>query len=211
MGSNELVVGRAAAGEDLLATLKAQAEAKFAAALEQANLELTVSDQPSGPFQWEIFARGPYQEPAFSPGRIITMNETAYIDVVVWMNASLFKVVKNFGADILLNFWTSNTQTMEPVADLSTYVCLEPTPAPFGGMYSTYVWKFTPKVAACLLETNICARLCNCDNFTVPGFAGFVRWVQDFDAELLFPNGPVFDHPIRYMVYDPNEKCWCPD
>ena len=189
-------------------------EAKFASALEQGQLGTHQWSAATGwgRFRkWEIFARGPYQAPAYSPGRIIAVNQTAYIDVVVWMNPEPVKDVKDFGADVLLSFWTSNTQTMQPVpAGLTAQVCVEPTPAPFGGMYSTYIWEFTPTEAACLLETNICARLCNCDDDTVPGYAGFVRWVEDFDSELLFPNGPVFDHPIRYMVYDPTEKCYCP-
>ncbi len=181
MSNRDLTVSRAEV-DDLRATLKANAEAKFSAALEQATLELT--EVPLlGPFEWEVYARGPYQAPVFKPGRIIGVNQKAYIDVVVWMNESMFSTVKGFEADVLLNFWTSNTQTMLPVPRLSTQVCIEPTPAPNGGMFSTYIWEFTPAEAACLLETNICARLCNCEGRTVPGYAGFVRWVKDFDRD----------------------------
>jgi hypothetical protein len=73
---------------------------------------------------------------------------------------------------------------------------------------------FSPTEAACLYEMNICARICNCNDVTVPGFGAFVRHVFDFDPEhlglLRSPTpGWTFDRPIRFMVADPTAPC-CP-
>jgi hypothetical protein len=183
-------------------------EAQFAAALEKkAALELT--EVPALlPFEWVIYARGPYQNPGQEPGRIIALGQKAYIATVVYMNPLMCATVVGFGADVLLNFWTSNTQTMRPVPAMDHYKCIPITAA--GGCSYTYVWEFEPTEAACILETNICARLCNCEQRVVPGYAGFVRWVEDFDPDYLWPAGPRFDHPIRYLVYDDKDRCPCP-
>jgi hypothetical protein len=208
MGSKDLTVSRGEA-RDPREALKAHVEAQFAAALDKkATLELT--EKPLGlPFDWEVYAFGPWQNPGQEPGRIIALGQTAYIATVVWMNPLMCASVAGFGADVLLSFWTSNTQTMKPVPAMDHYACIPITAG--GGCFYVNVWAFQPTEAACLLETNICARLCNCEQRVVPGYAGFVRWVQDFDPEALWPAGPRFDHPIRYLVYDDKEKCPCPD
>jgi hypothetical protein len=208
MASKELTVSRGEA-QDPAATLKAQVEAQFAAALEK-KIAAELTETPAGlPFQWEVYAFGPWQNPAQQPGRIIALGQTAYIATVVWMNPLMCASVAGFGADIFLSYWTSNTQTMMPVAAMDHYSCIPVTAA--GGCFYVDIWAFQPTEAACLLETNICARLCNCEQQVVPGYAGFVRWVQDFDPETLWPAGPHFDHPIRYLVYNDKEKCPCPD
>jgi len=208
--SNEVNVSRAAA-DDPRATLKANVEAKFAEAFEKAKLELTQTGIGNPANLWEVYAWGPWQDPGQAPGRIIMVGEKAYIAVAVWMNTAMCADVVGFDTKFELNFYTSNTQTMEPVPALNYSCCIFPKP---GTCYYVTVWEFSPSEEACLLETNICARLCTCGNKLVPQYAGFVRHVYDFDPDNLFPPYPFppgwqFDRPIRYMVADPKRPCGC--
>jgi hypothetical protein len=209
--SEELKVSRGSG--DPREVLKAQVEAQIAAALEQASLELTQAPPPvPGIRQWEVYAWGPYQfpfDPLRDPGRIIFLGEKAYIAVAVWLNPRVCDELTAFKAKIELSFWTSNTQTMEPVPEMDYSCCIF---TERGKCYYVTVWEFEPTEEACVFETNICARVCNCDNSVVPGYAGFVRHVFDFDPSKLFgppPPGWGFDRPIRFMVADPDYRCAC--
>jgi len=208
--ADELQVSRG--GEDPKATLKAFIEAQLGAATEQVTTELAQAPQAPGPNRWEVYAWGPYQrpfDPANDPGRIIFVGEKAYIGVAVWMNPAMCQDVTGFEGKIELSFWTSNTQTMRPVPSMDYTCCIE-TKADGPCFYVT-VWELQPPEAACVMETNICARICNCNNRPVPGYAGFVRHVYDFDPENLFappPPGWGFDRPIRYLVSDRSD-CDC--
>ena len=195
-------------GADARETLKAQVEAQVAAVLEQTALELAEAPFPS---DWEIWARGPWQDPGLEPGRIIELDEKAYIATVVWLNQFMNNNVAAFGGKIKLTYFTANMQTMTPIDTLDYYCCFEPsfTTNAFGAIY-VHVWEFVPPEAGCVIETNICARVCNCGGEAVPGYAGFVRWVRNFDYENLFPPVPwTFDHPIRYLVYDDKDDTNC--
>ena len=224
---------RAEEGQD--AVLAAQVATNFEAALaakeerEGAAPELT-QVQPGIGADWEIFGFGPYQRPRAQPGRIIRVNQPAWVAVVVWMNRAMCRNVTGFGGKIELNFWTSDTQRMQPVGGLSHHCCIQTRR---DRCWYLYVWRFRPAQAACIYETNICARICNCDDAPHPEYAGFVRQVYDFDPDNLWPparvplppprripggvwppGGPVppnwgFDRPIRYMVYDPDASCNC--
>jgi len=213
MSSKEVTVSRAEAN-DPSATLKAHVEAQIAAAIEKkvAKTRAELGEWPAGlPFYWDVWAFGPWQDPDKAPGRIIALGQDAYIATVVWMSPLMCATVSGFGADILLSYFTSDTQKMTPVPAMDYQSCVEPVqPGAGAWCYFVDIWHFKPTEAACILETNICARLCNCDGDVVPGYAGFVRWVEDFDPETLWPDGPRFDHPIRYLVYDDNDKCNCP-
>jgi hypothetical protein len=208
--AEELKVSRGS--EDPREALKARLEAEVEAALEQVSPELTQAPQDTGLRLWEVFARGPYQypfDPWVDPGRIIFLGEEAYIDVVVWLNPRVCADLSAFNAKIELSFWTANTQTMEPVPEMDYSCCIF---VERGRCHYETVWKFKPTEAACVLETNICARVCNCDNSVVPGYAGFVRHVYDYDPSKWFfppPPGWGFDRPIRYMVADPKYRCDC--
>jgi len=208
MSSKEVNVSRAEA-DDPLESLTANLEAQYAAAFEQAELELAIA--PPGFGFWNVWAFGPFQGPRWDPrpGRILEVNQPALVHVVVQMNRVMCANVTGFAADIQLNIFTSNTQTMQPVPSLSTSVCIETEP---NKCRYHYYWRLTPSVAACLYETNICARICNCDGAGVPGYAAFVRWVWDYDPEVLrrrWGQGVRFDHPIRFGVFDPDLPC-CP-
>jgi hypothetical protein len=197
---------------------------------KKAALELTMAPGAAEPEDWQIFAFGPWQTPEDRmPGRIIKKGETAYIAIVVWMNDAMCSNVTGWSGKIELNIWTSDMQEMKKVGALHHYCCIE---TKLDHCWYVYVWEFSPPEAACLYETNICARLCNCDDKPNAKYAGFVRHVYDFDPETLWPTipdtilpddfpddtwppGPEapaswgFDRPIRYMVYDPEDDCEC--
>lgn len=200
---------------------------------KKAGLELTEAPEDLGPEDWEIFAFGPYQTPEdLMPGRIIKEGEKAYIAIVVWMNESMCRVVTTHGDKIELNIFTSDTQRMQSVEVLNHYCCIQTV---LNHCWYVYVWELTPPREACIYETNICARLCNCSNVPLSDYAGFVRHVFNFDPESLWPPPPAevlpddfplddwprrprrrgrgweFDRPIRYMVYDPDTVCECGD
>jgi hypothetical protein len=221
MSNREVTVGRAEA-DDPRATLKAQVEAELAAALDRAKPELAVTGAtlPGGAGnpanRWEIFARGPYLTPGQSPGRIIMKGQKAYIATIVWLNKEMLEDLVGWGGKIELHYFTSNTQTMKAIPELDYHCCIHPVAGK--NRYVT-TWEFTAPEAACVLETNICARVCNCTDKLVPFYAGFVRWVENFDPENLYPMVPglpthvryEFDRPIRYMVVDPDAVCDCSD
>ena len=96
---------------------------------------------------------------------------------------------------------------MQPANDLYHHECIWLTP---GQCEYRLTWTFTPQVAACLYEMNICARVCNCSNQAIPQFSGFVWWVQNLDYDWMFEYREwTFDHPIRFMVSDPKFPCDC--
>lgn len=199
-----------AATEELKKALDRRLEGFFAQAGE-------VSKQLAGPpMFWDVVAVGPFQSPGLEPGRVIEVGQPATILTYVYLNPSVpnpapgqnaCDIITGFGAKIELNYFTSNTQTMTAVPALSRTVCIPTTP---GQCWYTDYWTFVPQEAACLYETNICVRICNCSNFYVRQYSGFARWVQNLDYDLIF--GGVswqFDHPIRFMVSDYNIKCPC--
>jgi hypothetical protein len=203
-------------GDDPRATLKANVEARIKSMMDQADLELGEAPPPS---VWEVYALGPFQTYSFPagplpPGRIIELGETAYLITVVFLNTFMDTELTDFGAKVQLNYFTSNMQAMQPVSAMDYSCCLDPGEVTgivtnIGTFYVT-VWEFEPTEAACILETNICARICNCENEVVRARAAFVRWIANLDFDLFFP--PVFyqfDHPVRYLVYDNDDDTNC--
>ncbi len=219
--------------------LAARVAQEFGGALKaKTALELTEVPPDLGPQDWEIFAFGPYQSEEAMPGRIIKEGQTAYIAIVVWMNEAMCRVLSSHCDKIELSIFTSDMQRMQAVTELNHYCCVQTVP---DHAWYVYVWEFTPPREACLYETNICARVCNCSDIPMAEYAGFVRQVYDFDASRLWPYPPPidlvpeepdvpedfprdrwprrprrprswgFDRPIRYMVYDPKTSCECGD
>jgi hypothetical protein len=211
--------------------LKAYVEGQLEEAKNQAEIELTVSPPPPN-YDWEVVGWGPWQlpfNPAIKPGRIIFTGDQACVAIAVILNASTAANLAGFGASIELNYFTSNMQAMTPVPALSHESCI---PVVAGKTFYVDVFCFTPSDPACLYEMNVCARICNCNKHTVPGFAGFVRHVFDFDRDNIplirsvplgrppltppgtLPTTPrpspwAFDRPIRFMVARPDDTC-CP-
>jgi hypothetical protein len=195
-------------------SMEASLDARVEAVMEQAG---AAPELAGPPMFWDIVAFGPYQVPSLMPGRLIDVGEQAMISVLVYLNPNVpnpapgqnaCDIITGFGGKIELSFVTSNTQTMQPVPELSHTHCIYTTP---GTCWYRYYWYFTPRNPACLYETNICARICNCNNYYVRQYSGFARWTANLDYDLIFGGRRwQFDHPIRYMVSDPKDKCDCP-
>jgi hypothetical protein len=206
--------GGGAAG-DRKAAVEAKLEALFA------KRKATPSEELAGPQDfWDLYAVGPYQSWDLEPSRVIEVDEEATIGVVVYLNdlypipapvQNACDIITGFGACIELNFFTSNMQTMQPAPQLSHHYCIPTTP---GQCWYYYEWTFKPSTAACLYETNICARICNCKGEAVRQYSGFVRWVEDWEYDWIFGefSSYTFDHPIRFAVFDykGQDDC-CPD
>jgi hypothetical protein len=207
------------AAEEMQAAIEARVAGIMDEAATTARAELA---EPL--FWWEVFAIGPFQAGAqqappadlldqpLLPHRIIQVGEQASIFTVVFLNPlfpaaalSACDIITGFNAKIELNYVTSNMQTMTAVPELSASRCIETT-----RNVCVYVdrFDFTPRDPACLYETNICARICNCDDYPIQPFAAFVRWVFDLDFDLFFgAQSPGFDRPIRFMVSDFESGC----
>jgi hypothetical protein len=177
----------------------------------KAALELTQVPVDLGPHAWQIFAFGPYQTPDAQPGRIIKKGEKAYIAIVVWMNAAMCQVITQHGDKIELNIYTMDTEKVKAVEALEHYCCIATVP---GHCWYVYVWELEPEDAACIYETNICARICTCSDVVLEDYAGFVRHVYDFDPETLWPPIPPILLPPHPDVPDqptlPTDPNWPP-
>ena len=221
----EVVVERGEGGKTVGQDMKAMVEARIQSILEQGRE--TPREELAEPLNWwEIYAIGPFQFGATTvppadllshpllPHRIIQVGEPASIFTVVFLNPffpqaalSACDIITGFNAKIELNYFTSNTQTMQPVRDLSASRCIY---TQRNVCYYVDQFDFTPRDPACLYETNICARICNCNNTPTPiqPFGAFVRWVIDLDYDLFFGSEVYeFDRPIRFMVSDFNSPC----
>lgn len=204
--------------EEKQASMKANLDAKMEEIF--ARRKATPVEELAGPqYFWDLYAVGPYQAFGLEPGRVIEVGEWATIAVYVFLNPlvpspypgqNACDIITGFGAKVELNFFTSNMQTMTAVPGLNFHCCI---PTTLNQCWYSCYWTFRPTVAACLYETNICARICNCANYQlgVPQYSGFVRWVENLDYDLLFGAYPyTFDHPIRFMVSDFSRPCDCP-
>ena len=195
-----------------------RAKARLEAMLQEPREESTETPWWASGDAWEIYAMGPEQNYNFTsgspqpPGRIVFLGETAYVTTVLWLNPNMAAHLAGMGACVNLSYHTANTQTMTPVPAMD-YTCSIDAATPtyadpdYGSFYIT-VWEFTPTETGCLFETNICGTVCNCKGNVAPGYAGFVRWVYDFDYDVFFGSQwSEFNNPIRYLVADKDATC----
>lgn len=207
-----LEVSRGAGDNDpMKEALTRKAEAVFAQA------RTAPAEKLAGPPRfWDVFAIGPYQNPALEPSRVLEVNETATIQTIIYLNPlvpnpapgqNACDIITGFGGKIEISYVTSRTDTMQPVPGLSYTTCIPTVP---GQCWYEHFWEFTPREAACLYMTNICVRICNCANQYVQQYSGFARWIANLDFDMIF-GAPVwqFDHPVRYMVSDRSVPCPC--
>lgn len=172
-------------------------------------------------FYWDVIAAGPFNLPPppwpgpFPIGdRLIQVGEVAYFAVVVFLNPSFpaphsaCDMITAFGASIELNMVTSNMQTMSPApSGLNPSQCILTS---VGICTYTHIFEVVPQQEACLYETNICARICNCEHKYVRPYSAFARWVVGIDFDWIFGSPSItFDHPIRYRVANLQGDC-CP-
>jgi hypothetical protein len=228
--SNEEATFSREEGEQTLeaqkAQAEAQAEAQFEAALEEAETGLELGRAPPFQGRWNIWTFGPFQPPWWQrPSRIIMVGELARLDTWVWMDPVIMGPnIAGHGDKIEIRYITSDMEEMQKAdAALNRYVCIDTYKTPpiirSSGYYWRDRWWFRPTKEACLYEMNICARICNCRNQMVREYTAFVRYVWDYDAELIrpligpevfHPRGWSFNDPIRFAVFD-DEPCECPD
>lgn len=206
-------------GEETAEDMKAFWEARLKSLYEKAMA--TPREELAEPlFWWEIYGAGPFQTGAGTippgtftdqpllPNRIIQVGEEATIVAIVIVNPffpssgpSACDILTNFGAKVELNYRTCNTETCSVgpgYLNVAHTIELEP-----GTCFYVDTLTFTADKAACLYETNICARVFNCRDQPVQPFAAFVRWVYDPDIDLFFGSEVFeFDRPIRFMVCD---------
>lgn len=218
--AKEVVVKRgeaevAAEGKDGQAHLAAL-QAHMAAQLESlSERRAQAAPELAGPQRfWDVYAVGPFQSPALNPSRVIEVGEEATILTVVYLNPfypssypgqNACDIITGFAGGIELNYFTSNMQTMQPVPELSYSKCINTTP---GQCWYYDFWTFRPQRSACLYETNICCRICNCYDYYVRQYSGFARWIENLDYDLVYgAPGLTFDQPIRFMVSDYTQKC----
>lgn len=206
--------------EEALETLKAKLDNQVESLVAQ--YKSTPREELAEPdFYWDILATGPFNLPPppwpgpFPVGdRIIQVGEVAYFGVVVFLNPSFpapqsaCSMITDFGASIELNMVTSNMQTMSPApSGLNPSVCIPTSP---NVCTYNYIFEVVPQQEACLYETNICARICNCNHKYVRSYSAFARWVVGIDFDAVFGSPSLtFDHPIRYMVSNLQGNC-CP-
>jgi len=200
------------------ATEVASMEAALDAQLDGVFEKVEASTELAGPPRfWDVIASGPYQVPSVRPSRLIEAGERAMIQVIVYLNPRVpspypgqnaCDIITGFGGKIQLHFITSNMQTMQPEPQLTHSHCIQTKK---GVCRYRYRWVFRPQNPACLYSMNICARICNCRDYYVPQYSGFARWIENVDFDWI-RGAPrwQFDHPIRFMVSDPNAKCDCP-
>lgn len=202
--------------------MKATIEAQMQSLYEEA--ASTPQEELAEPLNWwEIWALGPFQSGAVSippaglgvqpqvPHRIVQVGEQASLYTIVYLNPfwpptgpSACEILTSFGAYVRLSYRTCNTAICDPGGppELNRDYEIELNP---NQCWYVHEVEFTPREAACLLETNVCAVVLNCREPRQPvrPFAAFVRWVYNLDTDLFFgAERWGFDRPIRFMVSD---------
>jgi hypothetical protein len=219
-----MVVG--AGADDVKARIEAQLQASLEAAMSAPREQIA---EPL--YWWEIFGYGPVQIPnqlvppagfldsPLAPGKILRVGEKGYLVTVFIINPFPLPQDPNIRPVDFLTVWklpyqidyhTFNTSTGRPVPSLTAthYGNLVP-----GQAYYVDVLEFTAYEPGCVFETNICARILDCESGhpsyghgygkSPSPFAGFARSTYNLDPELFLPTQHLeFDNPIRFMVYE---------
>lgn len=203
------------AGETTAEDVKAFVEAKVKAAVDQAQAQY--DPQIAGPaLWWDMYAYGPLvsfmPNGPLPPNQILKVGTTAYITTVLMLNPnpilppapgiSPADLLSSFSLPFAVTYQTGNVTTWTP-AEAALNVTHAGALVPGVNTYFD-VLTFTPSVPG-LLEMSISARILgNLPAPLAPQFAGFARYVYDFDPEELWAApapGWQFDTPIRMMVY----------
>jgi hypothetical protein len=215
------------AADDVKARIEAQLQSSLEAALTAPREQIA---EPL--YWWEIFGYGPVQIPnqlvppagfldsPLAPGKILRVGEKGYLVSVFIVNPFPLPQDPNIRPVDFLTVWklpyridyhTCNATTCRPAGpelNVTHYGNLIP-----GQAYYVDVLEFTAYEPGCVYETNICARILDCESGH-PGyghshgkspspFAGFARSTFNLDPELFLPTQTLeFDNPIRFMVYE---------
>jgi hypothetical protein len=201
--------------EDEQKAVKAFVEAKVKAAYDKAMNR--PSPEVAEPYQWwNLYAYGPVQALApngpLSPQQIIKVGEDAYITTVIVLNPSPIlppapgisplELLTNFSLPYEVQYQTGNltTWTLGPAA---ANVVHNSNLIPHLGIYVDVLHFVATQPG--LMEMNISTRILgNPPQVSAPHFAGFARYVYDFDPELFWSSptpGYQFDMPVKFLVY----------
>lgn len=198
------------------ADVKAAVEARVKAALEEA----AQSERPevAEPLNWwDMYALGPVQPLALNgplpPHQVIKVGEVAYVASVIVLNPfnivapgmSAADILSNFALPYEVRFQTGNVTNWTLGQPDMNFVVAGPGQhlVPGQAVYVDVI-QFTGSTPG-LYEMNVSCRLLGATPpfVNAPQFAGFARYVGDFDADMFGSSTPgfQFDVPIRFQVY----------
>ncbi len=208
--------------KETAAQIQAHYEKKLNGMLKKAMATRPETAEPED--WWDLFTIGPIQIPTgtfgvdpvgpFDPSRVIRVDEPAFMVTVLILNTALVNGI--IPANILsgaalpyeVQYVTLNTNTGSPASFLNVTRQFDLNPGQ--AVYVT-VETFESDEAACIMETNVCARILNADLQTPPQwpFAGFATWVFNTDSPSFLDTligaqtpGFSFDRPARYLTFD---------
>ena len=208
--------------------IKAYYEAQVQAMLDQALS--AVQPEAAEPFDWwDLFSIGVIQNVAgdfgiapvgpFLPHEVVRVNEQAFIVTVLILNPLPIgsppglvpcNVLSGTALPFEIQYSSLNTTTGTPAAFASGVNTGQLQP---GVCFYVDVFEFVATEEGCIIETNVCARILNCEGQTPPQwpFAGFATWILNIDNESFLagllgvgPSKPAFipNAPIRFMTFD---------
>lgn len=198
-------------GEATAEDVKAAVEARVKRAVEEA-MAMERPEVAEPYLWWNLYAFGPIQN--FAPGQplaphqVIKIGEKAQITTVLVLNPlhivppglSPLELLSDFGLPYEIRYQTGNLTNWMAGAPNATH---NGNLIPGTGIYVD-VLEFTAQQEG-LMEMNITARILGVGGAEpAPHFAGFARWIGDFDPELFWPGptpGYQFDLPVKFMVY----------
>jgi len=196
--------------------MKAQMEARIQSVIEEAQTRVEARPEIAElPGWWNLWAVGPFQRPGLQPGKVIKAGQQACVATVLWLNphypstgvGSACSILSTLACNFEIKYCTGNLCTWQPGPQALNAVRKVEVAA--DRCWYVDVLCFTPDASweGCY-EMHICANVRGCKPEVPTPFAGFVTWVRDFDADVLYPpGGPPgagphwqFEIPIRFMV-----------
>jgi hypothetical protein len=223
--AEQAMAARTISAEDVKAQIEAQLQSSLETALSAPSTQVA---EPL--YWWEMYGYGPIQLPnqlvppagflssPLAPGKVIRVGEQAFLVSVLIINPFPLPQAPNIVPVDFLTVWklpyridyhTCNATTCQPAGpelNVSHTGHLVP-----GQAYYVDVLEFTAREPGCVYETNICARILDCESGSPrhghgpspSPFAGFARSTFNLDPELFLPTQYLeFDNPIRFMVYE---------
>lgn len=193
--------------------VRAVVEAKVKTAYDQA-IAMT-RPQEAEPYEWwNLYSYGPLQtlapEGPMAPYQVLKVGEEAYIATVLVLNPlPILPPAPGISPMHLLSDFSLPYEVRYQTGNLTNWLIGQPNVTNTGnlvpgqGIYVD-VLHFTATQPG-LMEMNITARILGTPpNVSAPHFAGFARYVYDFDPEMFWSSptpGWHFDMPVKFMVY----------
>lgn len=199
--------------EQDMARVRAMVESKVKTAYDEA-LHMQRIETADPYLWWDLYAFGPIQilapDGPMDPSQVIKVGEDAYIATVLVLNPlpilppapgiSPLELLSNFSLPFEVQYQTGNLTSWTPGQPNTVQ---GGNLVPHQGIYVDVV-HFVATTPG-LMEMNISARILgNPPAVSAPHFAGFARYVFDFDPEAFWFSptpGFQFDLPVKYLVY----------